>query len=93
MKPIHEEFKISFTKILKTPLWIIKNAQKEISEHTKTKNHPGTYWDKLRNILKRNPNHLYTFTIFTNPSARLGYDTKSIFKRRLTGLNSEFSFS
>ena len=30
--------------------------------------------------------------IFTNPSARAGYDTMSIFKRSLTGLNSEFSF-
>ena len=30
---------------------------------------------------------------FTNPSARVGYDTRSIFKRSLTGLNSEFSFS
>ena len=28
-----------------------------------------------------------------NPSARAGYDTRSIFKRSLTGLNSEFSFS
>ena len=28
-----------------------------------------------------------------NPSARAGYDTRSIFKRTLTGLNSEFSFS
>ena len=27
------------------------------------------------------------------PSARAGYDTRSIFKRSLTGLNSEFSFS
>ena len=32
-------------------------------------------------------------TIFTNPSARARYDTRSIFKRSLTGLNSEFSFS
>ena len=32
-------------------------------------------------------------SIFTNPSARAGYDTRSIFKRSLTGLNSEFSFS
>ena len=32
-------------------------------------------------------------TIFTNPSARAGYDIRSIFKRSLTGLNSEFSFS
>ena len=31
--------------------------------------------------------------IFTNSSARAGYDTRSIFKRSLTGLNSEFSFS
>ena len=31
--------------------------------------------------------------IFTNPSARAGYDTRSIFKRSLTGLNSGFSFS
>ena len=28
-----------------------------------------------------------------NPSARAGYDTRSIFMRSLTGLNSEFSFS
>ena len=34
-----------------------------------------------------------TAIIFTNPSARAGYDTRSIFKRSLTGLNSEFSFS
>ena len=32
-------------------------------------------------------------TIFTNPCARAGYDSMSIFKRSLTGLNSEFSFS
>ena len=31
--------------------------------------------------------------IFTNPSARAGYDTRSVFKRSLTGLNSECSFS
>ena len=31
--------------------------------------------------------------LFTNPSARAGYDTRSIFKRSLTGLNSELSFS
>ena len=28
-----------------------------------------------------------------NPSARAGYDTRSLFKQGLTGLNSEFSFS
>ena len=31
--------------------------------------------------------------IIPNPSARARYDTRSIFKRSLTGLNSEFSFS
>ena len=31
--------------------------------------------------------------LFTNPYARAGYDTRSIFKRSLTGLNSEFSIS
>ena len=33
------------------------------------------------------------YITFTNPSTRAGYDTRSIFKRSLTGLNSEFSFS
>ena len=33
------------------------------------------------------------YIIFTNPSARAGCDTRSIFKRSSTGLNSEFSFS
>ena len=31
--------------------------------------------------------------MFTNPTARAGYDTRSIFKWSLTGLNSEYSFS
>ena len=35
----------------------------------------------------------FDIIIFTNPSAREGYDTRSIFKRSLTGLNSKFSFS
>ena len=36
---------------------------------------------------------IYFLSIFTNRSARAGYDRRSIFKRSLTGLNSEFSFS
>ena len=35
----------------------------------------------------------FTYTYLPNPSARAGYDTRLIFKRSLTGLNSEFSFS
>ena len=37
--------------------------------------------------------YIYIYTNLPNPSARAGYDTRSIFKRSLTGLNSEFSFS
>ena len=33
------------------------------------------------------------YSYLPNPSAQAGYDTRSIFKRSLTGLNSEFSFS
>ena len=36
---------------------------------------------------------IYMLVLFTNPSARAGYDTRSNFKRSLTGFNSEFSFS
>ena len=32
-------------------------------------------------------------SIFINPSTQAGYNTRSIFKRSLTGLNSEFCFS
>ena len=35
----------------------------------------------------------FFLNLFTNTSSRAGYDTRSIFKRSLTGLNSEFSFS
>ena len=35
----------------------------------------------------------FSLVLFTNPSARAGYDTRSVFKRSLIGLNSEFSFS
>ena len=46
---------------------------------------------------KTQPTKSYVFniyvSIFTNLSAWAGYDTRSIFKRSLQGLNSEFSFS
>ena len=35
----------------------------------------------------------FSYSYLPNPSARTGYDTWSIFKRSLSGLNSEFSFS
>ena len=38
--------------------------------------------------------YLYVYISYLpKPSPRAGYDTSSIFKRSLTGLNSEFSFS
>ena len=37
--------------------------------------------------------YIYIYIIFTNPSVRAGYDTRSIFKRSLKVLNSEFFFS
>ena len=54
-----------------------------------------------RQVIKKDSiqvNHLFqragcNMILFTNPSARAGYDTRSIFKRSLTGLNSEFFFS
>ena len=48
-----------------------------------------THTFRLRHFWDVKPYHI----IFTNPSARAGYDTRSIFKRSLTDLNLEFSFS
>ena len=48
-------------------------------------------YSKLPSIPYQEPHNQI---LFTNPSARAGYDTRSIFfKRSLAGLNSEFSFS
>ena len=47
-------------------------------------------------VNQRSTNNLNVFlwlSYLSNPSARAGYDTRSVFKRSLTGLNSEFSFS
>ena len=44
---------------------------------------------QLQSFLYKHTFYL-TLIIFTNPSARAGYDTRSIFKRSLTGLISEF---
>ena len=47
------------------------------------------YCLKINFVFDSNCLKLY---IFTNPSARVGYQTRSISKRSLTRLNSEFSF-
>ena len=59
------------------------------------RNQNTIHW-KIRKLLVLSRNCLlfiYLFILFTNPSAREGYDARSIFKRSLTGFNSEFSFS
>ena len=43
--------------------------------------------------IDENQNTQNALSYLPNPSARAGYDTRSIFKWGLTGLNSEFSFS
>ena len=48
------------------------------------------HWNILMNLKKCTQTHIY---IFTNSFTRARYDTGSIFKQSLTGLNSEFSFS
>ena len=50
-------------------------------------------WPMLHRIVRNPSDCLVSYTIFTNPSARAGCDTRSIFKPSSTGLNSEFSFS
>ena len=50
-------------------------------------------WTENKNLKRTKCIGLYHIIIFTNPSALAGYDTRSVFKQSLTGLNSEFSFS
>ena len=60
-----------------------KNENNEFSLH----NSSNRNWEFLTDFSLENG-----LIIFTNPSTRAGYDTRSIFKLSLTGLNSEFSF-
>ena len=49
---------------------------------------------EMQSVYSNAPDESATCVLYLpNPSARTGYDTRSIFKRSLTGLNSEFSFS
>ena len=50
------------------------------------------WWWTHFSVVKGQKDYNRSVILFTNPSARAGYDTRSIFKRSLTGLNSEFSF-
>ena len=79
---------------------VVANQRQESGQHTGNciipnrsfKHNVGTEGVDKPTHRKRNGNHETKITLFTNPSAQAGYDTRSIFKRSLTGLNSEFSF-
>ena len=70
----------SYTKLLQIKIfskWYFKKKHLNLSDLIWLRNEPSDF----------------SFIIFTYPSARTGYDTRSILKQSLTGLNSEFSFS
>ena len=67
----------------------ILSARPSLSSASESPRFGYAHHESFQSHLDRSP-HL---VLFTNPSARAGYDTRSIFKRSLTGLNSEFSFS
>ena len=69
----------------------IENVKVKLDNFRKIfkKNLRGHFWELSNEF----PNRIWFVFIFTNPSAQAGYDTRSIFKWSLTGLNSEFSFS
>ena len=73
----------------------LKRIDMPLNKETKPVN--GIHLDKLETRCK---NAQWTEVLslminpyLPNPSAWVGYDTRSIFKRSLTSLNSEFSFS
>ena len=53
----------------------------------------GKESDNIEKIKKQSNPNVMNLSYLPNLSARAGYDTMLIFKRSLTGLNSEFSFS
>ena len=79
-----------------------ENPQRIQKTKTKKKNPTKTAWHSrlgLQNTSNaslprgKTPPTNVRISYLPNPSARAGYDTRSVFKRGLTGLNSEFSFS
>ena len=63
---------------MKTTKSIKKNRKKKLYRYFELQT--GNVANKINSIF-----------YLPNPSARAGYDTRSIFKRSLTALNSEFS--
>ena len=72
----------------------LNNHQKQLGTDPESSYHERLPQTKDFNVTFRAwTNCLYSLSYLPNPSARAGYDTRQIFKRSLTGLNSEFSFS
>ena len=71
--------------------YIEKYAHVHIHPHIHTHVSVHTYNHIFTETNTYTSTHTRTY-ILTNPSVRVGYDTRSIFKRSLTGLKSEFSF-
>ena len=93
-KEIHEEMR---PILVENTLLPMQQEKKREAEFKRGKD--STEDDSLSGLLKTSTidvqigaiysmvlNYRY-FIIFTNPSARAGYDTRSIFKWSLTGLN------
>ena len=78
-----------------TALNRVGKSQKEISKALGcSKTIICTYLKSPNNYGTRRPiGRPEKLSYLPTPSAQAGYDTRSIFKRSLTGLNSEFSFS
>ena len=68
--------------------WRLSQPGFDLSYGKILSSHTDEFWENETDLSV--DDYIY---IFTNPSAPAGYDTRSIFKRSLTGLNSEFSFS
>ena len=75
-------------------LWFYVTADVKICDHLQYKLAQGSsVFSYKKKCMLSICAGVCTEVLFTNPSARAGYDTRSVFKRSLTGLNSEFSFS
>ena len=68
------------------------NRESAFESHKRLKEGRQSVWEDERCGRSKEVN-TPKLILFTNPSARAGYDTRSIIKLSLTGLNSDFSFS
>ena len=64
-----------------------------LEEGFKVKIHVDSLRATLKKVLNWKSPGYDDISYLPNPSTQAGYDTRSIFKRSLTGLNLEFSFS